>query len=196
MQKQCYLVLVVCIACSTQEENTVVTASHPQQNKAQEVDNSHGQSRLTDTLTSEAPDRFLTPEKFKVAKLDTFRIGQVDKLVQLTPAEERQYLQQPIVHSIYKPYHFYSLQENTAARKEITVLFDDGEYKLDLLRLVYNKQNKLVSKQVVAFAASDGDVSDDAYGWFETPALFHLVEVRKAQCAKRRIRQNMPWILV
>jgi hypothetical protein len=114
-----------------------------------------------------------------VAKLDTFRIGKEDKLVQLTAAEERKYLQQHIEHSLYKPYHFYSIQENAPARKVITLLSDDGEYKQDLLRLLYDAQNKLIGKQIVAFAASDGDIANDAYGWFDAPALFRFVEVRK-----------------
>src|SRR5690349_20783135 len=132
-------VLFVCFSCSTQEEKpAVLNSSRPPQPLTS------AESKAADTLQTQAIDHFLNPAQFKVAKLDTFIIrGNAERLVQLTAAEERKYLQQPIKHSIYTPYHFYSIQENTPARKVITLLAYDGEYKSDLLRLVYDARNKL-----------------------------------------------------
>ncbi|WP_141106544.1 hypothetical protein [Hymenobacter gelipurpurascens] len=177
MQKLYWLVLWLCVGCAAQEENTAVTTSRPPEASA--VATGPSTAGMADTLAAKAADGFLNPAQFKAARLDTFRIGQTDKLVQLTAAEERKYLQQSMAHSIYKPYHFYSIQENTALRKVITLLSYDGEYKSDLLRLVYDRQNKLISKQIVAADASDGDVGDEAYGWFDAPTLFCFVEVQK-----------------
>jgi hypothetical protein len=169
-----YLVtMLICFGCNDQEAKTTATldVTRPLQPLTRGASNA--------TNAAQAPDDFLKPAQFKVTKLDTFRIGDAEHLVQLTAAEERKYLQQPIKHSIYTPYHFYSIQENTPARKVITLLAYDGEYKSDLLRLVYDAHNKLLGRQLVAFSATDGEVGDEAYGWFETPSLFRLTEVQQ-----------------
>jgi hypothetical protein len=177
MPKRYCLALLLCIGCSVPEEKPVVVISRPPE--AATAANHQPNGITADLLAGKVADNFLHPSQFNMPRLDTFRIGQTDKLVQLTSGEERQYLQQPTEHSIYKPFYFYSIQENTPARKAITLLSYDGEYKHDLLRLVYNAQNQLVSKQLVAFAASDGEVRDEAYGWFESPTRFRFVEVQK-----------------
>ncbi|MCC2546986.1 hypothetical protein LJY25_11060 [Hymenobacter sp. BT175] len=131
-------------------------------------------------------DAFLDPAKFRVARRDSFTVGPEgaydyrDKhLVKLTAADEQKYLQRRIKHSQHQPYYFYTIHENAPSRQVITVLRDDGEYKLDLLRLVYDAEHKLISNQVVAYYAGDGGVGEDAYGRFETPTTFRFTEVMR-----------------
>ncbi|WP_303310515.1 hypothetical protein [Hymenobacter sp. BT730] len=148
-------------------------------------------STVTTSVSAPVSDDFLRPAKFKVAKLDSFRIvDKDDKLVTLTAAEERQYLQHKVEHSVYAPYYFYSVQQNTPARKVITVLTYDGEYKTDLLRLAYDSHNKLISRQVVAFVATDGEVRHEAYGWFESPTVFQFVEVHEEPVSETPTNAN------
>lgn len=167
--------LVACVGCGTSDADGRKT------DKVRKTDSS--EQVLSATMpTPSAPikDDFLDPVQFKVGRQDTFRIQEAtENLIQLTAAEERKYLQQNVKHSMYMPYHFYSIQENTSARKVITLLSYDGEYKTDLLRLVYNAQNKLTGRQVVAYSATDGEMRNEAWGWFESPTSFRLVEVKE-----------------
>ncbi|MCR5888916.1 hypothetical protein LRS06_14300 [Hymenobacter sp. J193] len=138
------------------------------------------------------PDGFLDPAWFTVPRLDTFRVVYrtsdtsgfdlgTEKLVKLTAAQEQRYLQirprRPAERQ-QAPYYFYSLQENTPARQEITVLHDDGEYLFQLLRLVYDARHQLIGQQEVAHFAADGSEMSEAYGRFETPARFRITAVQ------------------
>jgi hypothetical protein len=120
-------------------------------------------------------DDFLDPAWFKVARLDTFSVRhEAEELVKLTPAQEKRYLQQAKAYSRYTPSYFYSLQQNTPARQEITVLTYDGEYMSNLWRLVYDARHKLISRQQVAGSGMDGGQQTTITGLFETPGRFRL----------------------
>ncbi|GAA3999710.1 hypothetical protein GCM10022408_08370 [Hymenobacter fastidiosus] len=133
-----------------------------------------------------APDGFLDSTWFKVARLDTFRIGSESdyekrsRLVKLTVAQLRRYLPPKTRLRLEEACYFYSLQQNTPQRQEITVLHDDGEYMLQLLRVVYDARHKLVSREMVAAYAADGGAQTEAYGRFESPAQFRLTTVQEA----------------
>lgn len=73
-----------------------------------------------------------------------------------------------------QPYYFFSIQRNEPARQEITVLYDDGEYFLQLLRLVYNAQHHLVNQEIVAAYGADGGQVTESVGLFVNSTRFHL----------------------
>ena len=122
-------------------------------------------------------DNFLDSAWFKEARLDTFSVRDGSaRLVELTPAQEKRYLQQAAKpYSQYTPSYFYSLQQNTPARQEITVLTYDGEYMSDLWRLVYDARHRLISRQKVAGSGVDGEQGTTVTGWFATPERFRSV---------------------
>ena len=122
-------------------------------------------------------DDFLDSAWFRMARLDTFAVAdQYPALVEMTPAQEKRYLQRTAKpYNKYMPGYFYSLQQNTSARQEITVLIYDGEYMSDLWRLVYDARHQLVSRQKVAAWGADGMQRTTQIGWFETPERFRSI---------------------
>ncbi len=131
------------------------------------------------TATPVAPvaDGFLDSAWFKMARLDTFSVAeQYPQLVELTPVQEQRYLQQMAKpYSKYTPGYFYSLQQNTPTRQEMTVLIYDGEYMLNLWRLVYDARHQLISRQKVAAWGADGMQRTTQISWFETPERFRSI---------------------
>ncbi|RSK35518.1 hypothetical protein [Hymenobacter metallilatus] len=100
--------------------------------------------------------------------------------MQLTPTQEKQFFQQTArPYSRYTPSYFYSLQENTPNRQEITVLTYDGEYMSTLWRLVYDARHRLISRQRVAGYGADGEQQTSITGLFETPARFRQTVLDK-----------------
>lgn len=186
MRKITYALVALCLAC-TQTEQKQEQPAEPA-SPASVSSAPHAQPQ---------PDGFLEPTWFTVPRLDTFRIvyrtgedGGFDlgtsKLLKLTPAQEQRYLRRRPRRAAEQqaPYYFYSLQENTPARQEITVLHDDGEYLFQLLRLVYDTNHRLISQQEVAHLAADGGELLESFGLFETPARFRLTAVRAAAGAE------------
>ncbi|RFP65298.1 hypothetical protein D0N36_09560 [Hymenobacter lapidiphilus] len=116
-------------------------------------------------------DDFLDSTWFKMARLDTFSVASKhSRLRELTPAEEQCYFQKTAKpHREDTPAYFYSLQQNTPNRQEITVLMYDGEYMSNLWRLVYDARHQLISRQKVAAFGADGMQVSTEISWFETP---------------------------
>lgn len=186
MKNAIWLLLVVaCAACnSTPPQETAAAPAPPDLGAVAPV-------------VAVKPDGFLDSAWFKVGRLDTFRVAYrtgkeggfdlgTEKLVKLTRAQEQRYLQlkpRRRAERQIAPYYFYSLQQNTPVRQEITVLHDDGEYFCELLRLVYDARHHLISKQAVAGFGADGGQLLESYGRFETPAQFRLVTVQKSGSA-------------
>jgi hypothetical protein len=176
MGKAGWLLLGLCGACSqaNQEQETARVSTAP----------------AAAVAPVPAPaDHFLDSTWFKMARLDTFRIAYrpdpelgldwgEKKLVKLTAAQERRFLPDKPKHQKEKPFYFYSLQQNTPERQEITVISDDGEYLLNLLRLVYDARHQLVSHETVASFGADGGQMLEAYGRFESPTQFRLTTVQ------------------
>lgn len=187
MKNLSYALAAVCLACTQTEQ--------PEEKAAAASPNS---GAAAPAVVRVQPDDFLDPAWFTVPRLETFRVvyrtgeeGEfnlgTEKLRKLTPAQEGRYLQlrpRPATEQLQAPYYFYSLQENTPARQEITVLHDDGEYLFQLLRLVYNANHQLVGQQVVAHFAADGGGISEAYGQFATPALFQITTLQAAVAAE------------
>ncbi|UOQ52872.1 hypothetical protein [Hymenobacter cellulosivorans] len=182
MKTPSWLLLGVCAACGP---------AQPPENPASPAG--------TDSVAAVAPpapapvDDFLNPAWFKMARQDTFRVttrtgpeGGFDlgtgKLIKLTASQEKRYLQgktRPRAQREIAPYYFYSLQQNTPQRQEITILHDDGEFLFELLRLVYDARHQLISRETVAHFGADGGELTRAYGVFETPTQFRLTALHE-----------------
>jgi len=159
-------------------------------------------TKITDEVitTSEVTEMPLTPDvieeneifidstNFKYAKLDSFDLREFDwgerdrKFKFLTKNDFVKYFQDTELELDYvyeQNYHFFSLQKNEEAEKIITLIEENETCCAELHLMVYDKNNKLLSNNVVAGTGGDGGWYYDSYGYFANDSTYIKTKVDK-----------------
>jgi len=133
-------------------------------------------------------DRFIDSSKFKIYQLEKFDLSNmttdiVNNLEQLSEKEKTKYIQNSIeikdsilLLEEFK-YYFYSIQRNDSTQKIITILEYYEDCCADLLYLIYNQNNTIISNNKVAGSGGDGGWIYNFYGEFLSDSIYHMTSV-------------------
>ncbi len=133
-------------------------------------------------------DGFIDSSKFKINQLEKFdlsdlTIDMISNLEQLSEKEKAKYIQNSIeikdsilLMEEFK-YYFYSIQKNESTQKIITILEHYEDCCADLLYLIYDQNNNLISNLKVAGSGGDGGWIYNFYGEFLSDSIYHMTSV-------------------
>jgi hypothetical protein len=141
-----------------------------------------------DNLNSEenkTTEQFLNPELFKYKKLDKFSLEfmsygeRVKKLNKINENEIEKYFQGSTRSKDFAENNFYFFS-NQGKIGDLTLITLIEEYDMccaDLCLMVYDANNKLINKNLVASVGGDGQWGYDAYGKYLNDSIYILTLV-------------------
>jgi hypothetical protein len=153
------------------------------------ITSTKNQLNETDTL-------FIDSTNFKYKKIDSFDLrnmdwGQRDKELKfLTKKDISKYFQNSELDldTVYEEnHHFYSLQINTEDKKVITLIVENEVCCADLHLLIYDKNNKLISNNIVAGTGGDGGWYFDSYGYFTNDSTYTKTTVDRENITENEL---------
>lgn len=137
-------------------------------------------------LLSSTGKPFVIASKFKVNALTDFNIEKwgyeerSSRLIKLSEREIKEFLPDSILkNGSYNQYYYFTVQTNKPNQKSVTIIETDESCCATLHLLTFDKNDHLISHNVVAGAGGDGGWGYKAYGKFLPPSYYQLTVVNE-----------------